>query len=85
MPTAARAKLDGLFIDAIGLIQANVSNILYFADIAQKAAAVFPVELNGSCPQHIITLALLGDIAAVDAAMDAIDLTLKSSNSAHNN
>jgi microcompartment protein CcmL/EutN len=73
MHPASRSKLENLRVDAIGLIQANIVNILYFADIAQKAAAVFPTELNGSCPQHIVTLALLGDESSVEAAMRAVE------------
>jgi ethanolamine utilization microcompartment shell protein EutS len=77
MPQIVRDKIKNLRIDAIGLLQSNVSNILYFADVAQKASAVLPVELHGSCPQHITTLALLGDISAVETAMRAIELDLE--------
>ncbi|MDR1967035.1 MAG: BMC domain-containing protein [Synergistaceae bacterium] len=73
MPPASHEKIKNLRVDAIGLIQANIANILYFADVAQKAAAVCPVELNGSCPQHITTLALIGDVSAVETAMRSIE------------
>jgi microcompartment protein CcmL/EutN len=74
MPQAVRDRIKSLRIDAIGLLQSSVVDILYFADVAQKASAVFPVELHGSCPQHITTLALLGDVSAVETAMRAIEL-----------
>jgi hypothetical protein len=77
MPQTVRDKVKDLRIDAIGLVQSNVANILYFADVAQKAGAVFPVELHGSCPQHITTLALLGDVSSVETAMAAIELALE--------
>jgi ethanolamine utilization microcompartment shell protein EutS len=79
MPATSRDVLKTIHLDAVGLIQTNIVNVLYFGDIAQKAAAVFPVELTGSCPQHIVTLALLGDVSAVEAAMRAIDNILKTS------
>jgi len=72
MPASARAGLEGVRIDAIGLIQANICNIFFYADIAQKAAAIYPAELHGSCPQQIVTLALFGDVSAVQSAMKAI-------------
>jgi ethanolamine utilization microcompartment shell protein EutS len=79
MPQTVRDKTKNLRIDAIGLLQSSVANILYFADVAQKASAVFPVELHGSCPQHITTLALLGDVSAVETAMRAIELIFETS------
>lgn len=72
MPKSCTDRLDLSDVDAVGLIQTNVVNILYLGDIAQKAAPVYPVELNGSCPQHIVALALLGESAAVETAMKAV-------------
>jgi ethanolamine utilization microcompartment shell protein EutS len=79
MPQAARERVKDSRIDAIGLVQSSVANILYFADVAQKSSAVFPVELHGTCPQHITTLALLGDVSAVETAMRAIALAFETS------
>lgn len=73
MPAACRKQIEEMRVDAVGLVQANIVNVLYFSDIAQKAAAVYPVELNGSCPQHIVGLAVFGEVAAVETAMQAIE------------
>lgn len=72
VPLSCKSVLEQRRTDAVGLIQTNIVNLLYLGDLAQKAADVYPVELNGSCPQHITTLALLGEVAAVDAAMAAV-------------
>jgi len=49
-----------------------VPDLFYYADLAQKAADVFTVELFGTCPQTTTTLAVLGDTSAVKTAMEAI-------------
>ena len=67
-----RTELAEFSFNAVGLVQTSVADIFYFADIAQKASNVFPVELFGTCPQHITTLAFFGDISAVRAAMQAV-------------
>lgn len=73
MPAPCRKQIEDIYIDAVGLVQTNIVNVMYLADIAQKAAPVYPVELNGSCPQHIVCLALFGEVSAVETAMHAIE------------
>ena len=72
MPADVRGRLQERPFDAVGLVQASVPDLYYFADLAQKAASVFTVELFGSCPQHITTLAVFGETSAVRVAMQAI-------------
>ncbi|PRY20057.1 BMC domain-containing protein [Aliiruegeria haliotis] len=60
-------------VSAMGLVQTSVPDLFYFADVAEKAADVFTVELNGTCPQTTTTLAVLGETSAVRAAMEAIE------------
>ena len=45
---------------------------LYYADRAFKTSNVYPVEINGSCPQHITTLAFFGETTAVETAMKTL-------------
>jgi len=73
IPQQAKSKLDAHQFDAVGLIQTNLPNLYYYADIGQKAGNVFSVEISGNCPQHISTLAFFGNIAAVKAAMQAVE------------
>jgi hypothetical protein len=72
MPAEARARLQEGPFNAVGLVQTNLTDLYYFADLAQKASNVFTVELSGSCPQHITTLALFGETSAVHTAIQAI-------------
>ncbi|MGI6677700.1 MAG: BMC domain-containing protein [Dehalobacterium sp.] len=58
--------------DAIGLIQTDLPNLFYLADVGQKAGAVLAFEITGNCPQHINTVAFFGDTAAVSAAIAAV-------------
>lgn len=58
--------------DAVGLFQTSVAGILYYADRVAKTSNVLPVEIQGSCPNHITTLAFFGETAAVETAMKMI-------------
>lgn len=58
--------------DAVGLVQTSVTDLFFFADVASKSSNVHTVELYGSCPQHVSTLAFFGETSAVHAAMEAI-------------
>jgi hypothetical protein len=69
----------GLDWTAIGLIQTQVADIIFASDVAEKTADVDAIELSGTCPQHLTTLALFGETAAVDAALSAVKLALSDS------
>jgi microcompartment protein CcmL/EutN len=56
----------------VGLVQGQLAEMLMAADIAEKAAQVAVEEVRGICPQHITMIAVFGDIAAVEAALKAI-------------
>ena len=73
MTKATKDELASHSFNAIGLVQTSVAGVLFYADMASKASKVFPVEIAGSCPQHITTLALFGDTSAVETAMRAIE------------
>lgn len=73
MPREAREELQARSFNAVGLVQATIPNLFYFADIAQKASHVFVTELTGNCPQHITTLAVFGETSAVRAALAAVE------------
>ncbi len=67
-----RERMKEVTPGAIALLQANVADLFYFADLAEKAAAVAAVEVFGTCPQHFTTLALCGETSAVRMAVAAI-------------
>ena len=72
MNADSRNELQGRKYEAVGLFQTTVAGVLYYADRVFKTSNVYPVEINGSCPQHITTLAFFGDTSAVETAMKAI-------------
>ncbi|NYE58484.1 BMC domain-containing protein [Carboxydothermus ferrireducens] len=57
---------------AIGLVEGNLAEILKAADIAEKSAQVKVEEIRGLCPQHVVLIAISGDVAAVEHAIRAI-------------
>ncbi|XBS70873.1 BMC domain-containing protein [Acerihabitans sp. KWT182] len=73
MPSESRGRLEMVRIDAIGLIMLPVPDLYFYADKASKSAHVAVAEIFGSCPQHITTLAIFGEVAAVDEAMRIIE------------
>lgn len=68
-----RSRLDLIRIDAIGLLILPVPDLYFYADVASKSANVVVSEIFGSCPQHITTLAIFGEVAAVHEAMRIIE------------
>lgn len=73
MPKEAREDLHTRSFNSVGLVQASVPNLFYYADVAQKASNVLVAELTGNCPQHITTLAVFGETSAVKTALSAIE------------
>ncbi|MGB9804460.1 MAG: BMC domain-containing protein [Desulfofundulus sp.] len=69
-PGQDRPSLDRA--GAIALIQGQLADILLAADLAEKAAAVEVDEVRGSCPQHMTMIAVWGDTAAVQEAVEAV-------------
>jgi microcompartment protein CcmL/EutN len=59
-------------VDAVGLVQGKMIEMIYAADIAEKAVGVTVTDIKGSCPQNMILIAIMGDTAAVEAAIQEI-------------
>lgn len=59
-------------VEAVGICQGTVTEVLVASDIAEKTAGVVAGELNGTCPNHITCLVMLGDSSGVKAAMEGV-------------
>lgn len=57
---------------SLALIHGDVCDMIYASDLAQKASDVSVFEIPGSCPQHMTCLGILGDVAAVETAVNKI-------------
>lgn len=64
-------------VDAIGLVQGKMIDMICAADIAEKAVGVTVEDIRGSCPQNMILLAIFGDTAAVESALTEIKSKLE--------
>lgn len=73
VPPDFRKRLDEMSVDAVGLVMLPIPDLYYFADLASKSANVLVSEITGTCPQHVTTLGIFGEIAAVSEAMQVID------------
>lgn len=60
-------------LDAIGLVQGKMIDMICAADVAEKAVGVVVEDIRGSCPQNMILLAIYGDTASVEAALKEIE------------
>lgn len=67
-------NLEELFTkcEALGIIHCDVCDMIFASDLAEKAASVSTFEITGTCPQHMTCLGILGDTAAVEAAVRRI-------------
>jgi len=62
---------------AIGLAQGKLIEMIYAIDIAEKAAGVIVEDIKGVCPQHMASIAILGDTSSVESAIEGIKLRMK--------
>lgn len=67
-------------IDAIGLVQGRMIEMIVAADVAEKAVGVTVEDIRGSCPQNMVLLAIFGDTASVESALSEIKRQLKEGN-----
>ena len=67
-------ELDQWFQEspALAVIHSDVCEMIYFSDLACKMSSVKAFEIPGSCPQHMACLGILGDVAAVESAVQRI-------------
>jgi ethanolamine utilization microcompartment shell protein EutS len=63
--------------DAIGLVQGMMIDMVCATDIAEKAVGVKVKDIKGSCPQNMIMIAIFGDTASVESAIQEIKTKLK--------
>jgi ethanolamine utilization microcompartment shell protein EutS len=63
-------------ISAVGLVQGRMIDMICAADIAEKAVDVTVTDIRGSCPQNMIMIAILGDTASVESAIEEIKNSL---------
>lgn len=60
-------------VDAIGLVQGKMIEMVVASDIAEKAVGVTVADVRGSCPQNMILIAIFGDTASVEDALSQIN------------
>nr|WP_206155047.1 BMC domain-containing protein [Clostridium muellerianum] len=63
--------------DAIGLVQGKLIDMIYAADVAEKAVGVTVEDIRGTCPQHMVLIGIFGDTASVESALNEIKLKMK--------
>jgi len=73
----SNCKTDLSSADAVGLVQGKMIEMIYAADIAEKAVGVTVEDVRGSCPQNMILIAIFGDTASVEAAVKEIKLRME--------
>lgn len=56
-------------VDAVGLVQGKMIEMVVASDIAEKAVGVTVADVKGSCPQNMILIAIFGDTSSVEDAL----------------
>lgn len=56
-------------VDAVGLVQGRLIDMVVASDIAEKAVGVIVEDIKGSCPQNMIMIAVFGDTSSVESAL----------------
>lgn len=69
---ASGKRTDLSSVDAVGLVQGRMIDMICATDIAEKAVGVTVEDIRGSCPQNMISIAIFGDTASVESAIDEI-------------
>ena len=72
MGSSGKKAVELIDFSAVGLVQGRLVDMMFAADIAEKAARVQVFDLKGTCPQHLTMIGIFGEVAAVKAALDAI-------------
>ncbi|MGL5439508.1 MAG: BMC domain protein [Filifactoraceae bacterium] len=67
-------------VDAVGLLQGKLIDMVVAADIAEKSVGVTVEDIRGSCPQNMLLLAIFGDTASVEFAISEIKIKLEEGN-----
>lgn len=68
---------DSICMDAVGLVQGMMIDMISAADIAEKTVGVTVKDVRGSCPQNMIMIAIFGDTASVESAIYEIKCNLE--------
>lgn len=74
-----KKRLDEFSGETLGICQGTVLEILVASDAAEKTAGVVSGEVNGTCPNHMTCLAILGETSAVKAAIEGIKRRMEES------
>jgi hypothetical protein len=69
-------NISEVCVDAVGLVQGRMIEMVCAADIAEKAVGVTVEDIRGSCPQNMIMIAIFGDTASVESAIQEIKFKL---------
>ena len=65
-------KLQRQSWGAVLLVQGAVPEIFYAADVGAKISPVLTAEVVGNCPQNIISMAFVGNVADVKQVLAAL-------------
>jgi len=57
---------------AVLLVQGLMTEMYGAVDIGTKTSPVVAVEVIGNCPQHVVTMAFIGNVADVKQVLSAL-------------
>ena len=57
---------------AVLLVQGTVPDMFGAVDVGTKTSPVLAMEIIGNCPQHIVTMAFIGNVADVKQVLSTL-------------
>ncbi|MDR1021114.1 MAG: microcompartment protein [Synergistaceae bacterium] len=57
---------------AVLLVQGTIPDMFGAVDVGSKASSALAVEVTGNCPQNIVTMAFIGNVADVKQVLSAL-------------
>jgi hypothetical protein len=57
---------------AVLILQGSIPDIFHAADVGAKVSQVLVAEVMGNCPQNVVSMAFVGNVADVKQVLDAL-------------
>jgi hypothetical protein len=70
--SAEEEALNAAHWGAVLLLQGNIPEMFGAVDIGTKTSPVLAVEVAGNCPQNIVTMAFIGNVADIRQIQSAL-------------
>jgi hypothetical protein len=72
-PASEGDPLSSASWGAVLIVHGSIPDIFYAADVGAKVSPVFVAEVMGNCPQNVVSMAFVGNVADVKQVLVALE------------